>query len=49
MALAAERDLIARQYADGFAEVFEDGAPAVLAGIERTGCLEGGSSTRTCT
>jgi triphosphoribosyl-dephospho-CoA synthase len=42
MALAADRDLIARQYADDFAEVFDDGAPAVLAGIERTGCVEGG-------
>jgi triphosphoribosyl-dephospho-CoA synthase len=42
MALAADRDLIARQYVNGFAEVFEQGAPAVLAGIERTGCLEGG-------
>jgi triphosphoribosyl-dephospho-CoA synthase len=41
MALAAERDLIARQYANGFAEVFDAGAPAVLAGIERTVCLEG--------
>jgi triphosphoribosyl-dephospho-CoA synthase len=42
MALAADRDMIARQYANGFVDVFEDGAPAVLAGIERTGCLEGG-------
>jgi triphosphoribosyl-dephospho-CoA synthase len=41
MALAAERDLIARQYANGFAEVFEEGAPAVLAGLERTGSIEG--------
>jgi triphosphoribosyl-dephospho-CoA synthase len=42
MTLAADRDLVARQYADDFAEVFEQGAPAVLAGIERTGCVEGG-------
>jgi triphosphoribosyl-dephospho-CoA synthase len=42
MALAADRDLIARQYANGFAEVFDDGAPAVLAGARLTGCLEGG-------
>ena len=42
MVLAADRDLIARQYADDFAEVFEEGAPAVLAGLERIGCLEGG-------
>src|SRR5262249_3976012 len=41
-ALAADRDMIARQYANGFSEVFEVGSPAVLAGIERTGCLEGG-------
>lgn len=42
MALAQDRDLIARQYVNGFAEVFDDVAPAILAGIERTGCLEGG-------
>jgi triphosphoribosyl-dephospho-CoA synthase len=41
MALAAGRDLIARQYADGFAEVFEDGVPALWAGLEKTGSLEG--------
>jgi triphosphoribosyl-dephospho-CoA synthase len=41
MALAADRDLIARQYINGFREVFEDGAPAVLEGMERTGSLEG--------
>lgn len=41
MALAAERDLIARQYANGFAEVFNDGVPAVLAGLQRTGSIEG--------
>ena len=29
MALAADRDLVARQYADGFREVFEDGVPAL--------------------
>ena len=27
MALAADRDLVARQYANGFREVFEDGVP----------------------
>jgi triphosphoribosyl-dephospho-CoA synthase len=42
MALAADRDLIARQYTNGFAEVFDEGAPEILAGIDRTGCLEGG-------
>jgi triphosphoribosyl-dephospho-CoA synthase len=41
MALAAQRDLVARQYANDFAEVFEDGAPAVLAGLESTGSIEG--------
>jgi len=41
MALAAERDLIARQYVNGFREVFEDGAPAILDGIARTRSLEG--------
>ena len=33
MALAADRDLIARQYANGFREVFDDGVPAMLQGI----------------
>jgi triphosphoribosyl-dephospho-CoA synthase len=42
MALAADRDCIARQYGNGFADVFDQGAPAILAGIERTGCLERG-------
>lgn len=41
MALAAERDLVARQYANDFAEVLDDGVPAVLAGLEHTGSLEG--------
>jgi triphosphoribosyl-dephospho-CoA synthase len=41
MALAADRDLIARQYANGFADVFEDGVPALLAGLRDTGSLEG--------
>lgn len=41
MALAADRDLVARQYANGFAEVFNDGVPALLAGLERTGSVEG--------
>jgi triphosphoribosyl-dephospho-CoA synthase len=41
MALAADRDLVARQYANDFAEVFDDGVPALLAGLERTGSLEG--------
>ncbi len=41
MALAADRDLIARQYANGFAEVFDDGVPALLMALERTGSIEG--------
>jgi triphosphoribosyl-dephospho-CoA synthase len=41
MALAAERDLIARQYANGFAEVFNAGVPALLTGLQRTGTIEG--------
>ena len=42
MALAQERDLIARQYVNGFAEVFDDVAPAIRAGVERCGGLEEG-------
>ncbi len=42
MALAAERDLVARQYANGFREVFDDGVPAIEAGLRQTGSLEGG-------
>ena len=41
MALAAGRDGIARQYANGFREVFDDGAPALLAGMEQIGSPEG--------
>jgi triphosphoribosyl-dephospho-CoA synthase len=41
MALAADRDLVARQYANGFREVFDEGAPALVRGLEVTGCLEG--------
>ncbi len=41
MALAAERDLIARQYANGFTEVFNAGVPALLAGLSHTGSIEG--------
>jgi triphosphoribosyl-dephospho-CoA synthase len=40
MALAAERDLVARQYADGFQIVFDEGVPALLRGWEQTGYLE---------
>jgi len=41
MALAADRDLIARQYADDFAEVLEDGVPVLRRAIEDLGSLEG--------
>jgi triphosphoribosyl-dephospho-CoA synthase len=41
MARAAGRDLVARQYAGGFAEVFDDGVPALRTGLEETGSLEG--------
>jgi triphosphoribosyl-dephospho-CoA synthase len=41
MALAAGRDLVARQYADGFCEVFDNGVPALARGLEHTGSLEG--------
>jgi triphosphoribosyl-dephospho-CoA synthase len=41
MALAADRDMIARQYASGFREIFDDGMPALLSGLEETRCMEG--------
>jgi triphosphoribosyl-dephospho-CoA synthase len=41
MALAAERDLIARQYANGFREVFEEGLPTLEHGLEEGKSLEG--------
>jgi triphosphoribosyl-dephospho-CoA synthase len=40
MKLAADRDLIARQYANGYADVFDLGVPAFLAGFEKHGCVE---------
>ena len=40
MALAADRDMIARQYADGFREVLDEGVPALQEGL-RHGSLEG--------
>jgi len=42
MALAAQRDLIARQYVNGFVEVFAEGVPALQQGIERMRSIEGG-------
>jgi triphosphoribosyl-dephospho-CoA synthase len=41
MTLAEERDLVARQYADGYREVIDDYVPALAEGVERTGSLEG--------
>lgn len=40
MALAAGRDLVARQYANGFCDVFETGVPALDHGLRETGCFE---------
>jgi triphosphoribosyl-dephospho-CoA synthase len=40
MKLAADRDMVARQYANGFADVFDFGVPAFLGGFERFGCVE---------
>jgi triphosphoribosyl-dephospho-CoA synthase len=40
MALAADRDLVARQYANDFADLFELGVPALLDGLERFGRVE---------
>jgi triphosphoribosyl-dephospho-CoA synthase len=41
MALAADRDLVARQYANDYRELRECGLPALLDGLERYGHLEG--------
>jgi triphosphoribosyl-dephospho-CoA synthase len=40
MALAADRDLVARQYANGFREVFDDGVPFLTAALGRSASLE---------
>jgi triphosphoribosyl-dephospho-CoA synthase len=40
MKLAADRDMVARQYANGFADVFDFGVPAFLEGFEKFGCVE---------
>jgi triphosphoribosyl-dephospho-CoA synthase len=40
MSLARERDLVARQYADGYREVFDDGLPELLRQLDRLGTLE---------
>ncbi|HKB03524.1 MAG TPA: RimK family alpha-L-glutamate ligase, partial [Gemmataceae bacterium] len=40
MALAADRDLVARQYANAFAGVFDLGVPALLDGLKQFGRVE---------
>jgi len=40
MALAQDRDLIARQYVNDFQQVFDLGVPALIHGLEKTKCLE---------
>ena len=40
MSLAADRDLVARQYANGFHEILADGVPALRHGLQRTGSIE---------
>jgi triphosphoribosyl-dephospho-CoA synthase len=40
MRLAADRDMVARQYANGFADVFDFGTPALLDAFARFGCVE---------
>jgi triphosphoribosyl-dephospho-CoA synthase len=41
MAPAAGRDLIARQYVNGYADVWDDGVPAILTGLRQEQSLEG--------
>ncbi len=40
MKLAADRDMVARQYANGFADVFDFGVPAFVDALARFGCVE---------
>lgn len=40
MKLAADRDLIARQYTNGYADVFDFGVPAFLEAFTKFGCIE---------
>jgi triphosphoribosyl-dephospho-CoA synthase len=40
MQLAADRDLVARQYANGFADVFDFGVPTFVAGVEKFNSVE---------
>jgi triphosphoribosyl-dephospho-CoA synthase len=41
MELAADRDIVARQYANGFQQVFDDVVPALTSELERIGSMEG--------
>ena len=40
MKFATDRDMITRQYVNGFADVFDFGLPTFLDGFERFGCIE---------
>ena len=40
MRLAADRDMVARQYANGFADVFDFGVPAFVNAFAQFGCVE---------
>lgn len=40
MRLAADRDMVARQYANGFADVFDFGVPAFVDALAKFGCVE---------
>jgi len=40
MRLAADRDMVARQYANGFADVFDFGVPAFTEAFTKFGCVE---------
>ena len=40
MRLAADRDMVARQYANGFADVFDFGVPAFVSAFTKFGCIE---------
>lgn len=40
MRLAADRDMVARQYANGFADVFDFGVPAFTEALAKFGCVE---------
>lgn len=40
MALAADHDLIARQYVNDYQQVFEEGLPALQRALKAAGCLE---------